>query len=779
MITNSIPNLDAFNQWFLWQWVPNGNHAPRKIPVDARNPKLTWINPHGPQFWLPLIEAMILQEHYKQLGKELNLGFDLTPFDPIACVDLDGCRHPDTGDVEPWAQQIVDELGSYTEISPSGTGLKIFVMVTDKSMKNVYHKFDDKPDICPKKPGIEIFFKGQFIAFTGWKYQHDAIEERSAQVHALVQQYGKGKDTQGQLAGFQDNPEADEATVAAAEAFIMNMDPAISGAGGHNATFAVACRLMLDFALSRSQAMEIFSEWNYGCSPPWEQKELERKLRDAGKRAGGRGGSSPTTIRAGLLRHVKEQEQSFGASAAQLPIALDPETFVPFPVHVLPRPLSDFIKTVAASIGCDPSFVALPVLTVCAAAIGNTRRLVVKDGWQVPSILWGVIVGESGTLKSPALKAAQKPIQERQQQWFKKYHEEIAAFEAAEEERKQRMKHPLVPAGEVPVEKVVPIRQRCLVSDATIEGLVSVLSDNWRGVLLIRDELAGWIGSFDKYNARGKASADAGHWLSLYNGASITVDRKTGDRPTVFVPQPAVSICGGIQPGILDKMIGSEHRDNGLLSRLLLAFPPRRQKQWTDASIPQEIEAGYDAHVCGLLNLKGNVFDEEPSPQKVRLSTEASDLFKQYVDRNGAEQFKYTGDLAAAWSKLEEIPARLALVIHCVRCVAGDCSDPLICDADSMRAGIELATWFKNETLRVYRRMAESSDQRRRRELCEWIAQKGGRVRSRELVSGRRDVKTATDADGQLQELVNAGLGRWETIQNISGPAAREFVLFP
>src|SRR4051812_7535194 len=44
-------------------------------------------------------------------------------------VDLDGCRDPDTGDLKPWAFEIVRAIDSYTEVSPSGTGVKIYLQV--------------------------------------------------------------------------------------------------------------------------------------------------------------------------------------------------------------------------------------------------------------------------------------------------------------------------------------------------------------------------------------------------------------------------------------------------------------------------------------------------------------------------------------------------------------------------------------------------------------------------------------------------------------------------
>ena len=88
-----------------------------------------------------------------------------------------------------------------------------------------------------------------------------------------------------------------------------------------------------------------------------------------------------------------------------------PEPFRPFPVDVLPEPVRTAIKVDAKAIGCDPSFVALPMLAALAAAIGNTRRIALKPGWTEPSVVWVAIVGDSGTLKSAALDIEADEIQ--------------------------------------------------------------------------------------------------------------------------------------------------------------------------------------------------------------------------------------------------------------------------------------------------------------------------------------------------------------------------------
>ena len=50
-------------------------------------------------------------------------------------------------------------------------------------------------------------------------------------------------------------------------------------------------------------------------------------------------------------------------------------TYKPFPVEALPEPIRSYVVDGAAAIGCDDSFVALPILSGLAAAVGNTRRI--------------------------------------------------------------------------------------------------------------------------------------------------------------------------------------------------------------------------------------------------------------------------------------------------------------------------------------------------------------------------------------------------------------------
>lgn len=460
--------------------------------------------------------------------------------------------------------------------------------------------------------------------------------------------------------------------------------------------------------------------------------------------------------------------------------------FRPFPVDVLPEPIRGFVNARARAIGCDPSYLALPLLTAVAAAIGNTRRLELKRGWSAPPILWGAIVGESGTAKTPAFKLVMRPIRERQRKALDRYMEAMKEFEtefARWEKDYAAWKRSKNATGDPPSRPDPPQAVRFVVSDTTVEALAPILLANPRGLLLARDELAGWIGSFDRYAAKGKGGADAANWLSMFNAESNIVDRKTGIPRTIHVPQAAICVSGGIQPVILQRALSIEHRESGLAARLLLTCPPRKAKHWTEADIDPEAEAELVRLFDQLYELAGSIGDDgDARPVLVRLSSDAKAAWKAYYNAHNVEQADLTGDMAAAWSKLEEYAARLALVIHFIRWAANDpnLADADIVDSMSMNAGITLAKWFKHEALRVYAMLDESDTERDERRLLDWIGRKGGPVKAREVQQGCRWLKDPGAAETALDELAKAGRGAWQNSPPTAkgGRPAQVFVLY-
>jgi hypothetical protein len=510
--------------------------------------------------------------------------------------------------------------------------------------------------------------------------------------------------------------------------------------------------------MSEAAILAALREENARCEEPLPDKDLVRISRSIGK---------------------KEPAEAVGRRQVD-PVCI--EQTIPFPVSCLPERVARFVDISSRAIGCDPSYVALPLLAGLASAIGNTRRIQLKRGWSEPAVVWAAIVGDSGTLKSPALEVALRAVRKRQRAAMKRHAEAMALYEieSMRYEKELRAWKNAKANEEPPQRPAEPVADRCYADDTTIEALAVLLLQNPRGLLLVRDELSGWLGSFDRY-AQGRG-ADAAKWLEMFGGRSIMVDRKSGPSRTIYVHRAAVSVAGGIQPGTLQRALGMEHRENGLAARLLLACPSRRAKRWTEADISPELENQIEAIFERLYSLEpGADRDGEIQPLDLPLTPAAKDAWVAFYDEHAIEQAELTGDLAATWSKLEGYAARLALIVHLTRWAAGDptLEDANVVDEQSIKAGVELSTWFGHEARRVYSILGENPEQREHRRLIEMIRSKGGSVTIREVQRSSRKYTNAKDAEQALEALVAAGVGIWEDPKPglAGGRPVRQFVL--
>jgi hypothetical protein len=146
----------------------------------------------------------------------------------------------------------------------------------------------------------------------------------------------------------------------------------------------------------------------------------------------------------------------------------------PFPLDTLPRDVQAFVRTVADAIHCPLDYVAMPLLVYASAAIGNSACLEIKRGWREYARFWLAIVGDPGDKKSPALAAVHRMIEDLQR-----------AHHATWETERERWRREGSEGSEPPLTQLYT-------SDATIEALGDLLHDNPRGILVTRDELAGW-----------------------------------------------------------------------------------------------------------------------------------------------------------------------------------------------------------------------------------------------------------------------------------------------
>ena len=121
----TIPlELKAQPQWVAWRQEEREG-KPTKIPYQPRNPKKK-ASSTNPDTWGTFEQALSVA----QTNGFHGIGYVFSPQDDYAGIDLDHCRNPETGEISEWAWEIIRRLNSYTEISPSGTGVHILIKGT-------------------------------------------------------------------------------------------------------------------------------------------------------------------------------------------------------------------------------------------------------------------------------------------------------------------------------------------------------------------------------------------------------------------------------------------------------------------------------------------------------------------------------------------------------------------------------------------------------------------------------------------------------------------------
>jgi hypothetical protein len=104
--------------------------------------------------------------------------------------------------------------------------------------------------------------------------------------------------------------------------------------------------------------------------------------------------------------------------------------------------------------------------------------------------------------------------------------------------------------------------------DTSTEALQRLLADNPRGLLHVRDELAGWLGSFDRYGGNG---ADRSFYLECWNGGAYVSDRIKFNGVPLRIKHTSLAILGGIVPDRLRAALADA--DDGLPARFIFVWP--------------------------------------------------------------------------------------------------------------------------------------------------------------------------------------------------------------
>lgn len=392
-----------------------------------------------------------------------------------------------------------------------------------------------------------------------------------------------------------------------------------------------------------------------------------------------------------------------------LPLPPDQPEVMPLPLEALPEPLRAFVDDVATRQQCPPDYVAVASLCGLSSVVGNKIRVCVKqhDNWEMIPNLWGAVIGGPASSKSPAVGAALAPLKDMEREAWQEYEAKKAEFEAdlklanmeekvSEDKAKRLTKQgdkegaraALLASIDKPEE---PTPTRFIVNDSTVEKLGILMNQNPEGLILVRDELAGWLSKLTREDGQG----DRAFYLECYDGNNSQTTDRIG-RDIVRVEKMTLSIIGGIQPSKIAPIIREAVRgqvDDGMIQRFQLAVWPDigRQFKWHDVPPDREIYNAYAAcfHRLAALPSEG---------KQARFSEAAQPLFIEWMNemQTEARSGEVHPVMAAHLVKMPKTVAALSLIFELIE------SGEAAISEQSLAMALEFADYLKSHAHRLY-----------------------------------------------------------------------------
>lgn len=480
---------------------------------------------------------------------------------------------------------------------------------------------------------------------------------------------------------------------------------------------------------------------------------------------------------------------SFGAAKSLWPapdlsiLQANRRPAVPMPTDLF-GPALHLLEAIAQGTATPIDYPAAAYLATCASLIGGKRRVrpYATSNWAEPPILWIGIVGDPSSRKSPPIDEVIEPLRaierdgaELHKMAVRSWREDDRKAKAVRDDWEKRLGDavkkgaatmPTMPdAAHEPDE---PARRRTLVMDATPESIGAILAGNPQGTLLARDELAGWLQSFERYSPGGREQ-----WLEAYGGRSFVIDRK-GAKGPLAVPFNGVSVLGGIQPAkMADCLLASP--DDGLVARFLWIWPDKlkfaRPRQLADLGALESayrrleaLEWGHDA-------------EGKPVAITLRLSASAADLFEAWQGDNAELDDDASGLLKSFVGKMDGALLRLALTAELAQWAMTGGPEPREISLATIEAAAEwVDAYAKPMAERVYGDAALPAAERDAALLARYIVKKGLRTfNKRELKRSPHktalpSLRNAKAMDAALEVLEDCGLVRTSGKRDGDGP---------
>ena len=416
------------------------------------------------------------------------------------------------------------------------------------------------------------------------------------------------------------------------------------------------------------------------------------------------------------------------------------------------EPLGSDLHKAAMALPIAPECVHQVFIAIAASLIGTKAKLKINDTWSEPAILWTGFVSPPGTRKSPCMNVSRRPLVDLQQEAIGVYREQEADYQKKVRnwEGMSKAEKKAAALFEVPLK---PHPRNYYLEDTTIEATVEAhcQPESITGFALTFDELSELFSGMDQY--KGGKGSDRQKILRLWGGGDLKVNRK-GVEP-LFIPSSAVSITGGIQPGVLEQLMGNGEDEDGMWGRFLWSAAPPLGAEHRQASL------GIDPSLKALYKEL-----DELKPQSYTFHPDAEKLFFKVELALEAMMKDSPVVICQVLSKLVGYTGRLALVLHCIDLASGlvtglSTQIPIA----TLQRAVTLVDYYYRQVRVLYGKTAASELPAELMRLVAWSQSLDGKhITTRDVVT-RRWAKTSKDAHDLFEQLVTLGVGELSNSQ--------------
>ena len=438
-----------------------------------------------------------------------------------------------------------------------------------------------------------------------------------------------------------------------------------------------------------------------------------------------------------------------------------------FPTEALPELLQRITQQFSKEMKTPEDYIGSCLLASLASAIGRTYKLNIKAKWYEPASIWMCLVGEVDVKKSTPMDGINRYINFYEQNYeyaykldmeqykidFARYNKELAMWKSNRDTNNKPPKEP---------EK--PVRRRIIIEDPTLEALTALMAENNRGLMLAVDEIAGWFGSFNKYNS---GKGDHAPYLSFWVGKSYSPDRKGQEH--ISIPETYLSILGTTQPEVYRKAMRGLNMENGMEARFLAIEPIPVNKEIDDyCSDPElriELEKLFDKILRIEMLTKTNKNGQEYPCSRITSFTAKGKVafFNAYNKMVRMEQkFAIPQYLKGTLGKLQAYLGRFALIIQIIRSNMDEHISEMV-DEHSVQIAEKLCYYYLAQANKIWGGSNTSKNQELLGKIKKYCKSKRTKVITTRLIRDNKYLRgfNMVEIKNRLQEMVNTGELAW------------------